>query len=141
MAQAILAQVFFSLILIGWDQVYSCNSFSQGEATMAVAPKQITITSCALGGHLLGRGTAVKNAIKEDMPQAEVCNKVGCPLQFSIQADDKQVLGGVQGTCTILKLLMCCTSPKEVAKCTSAQSEPDKAKSHEPPVGEQAMGA
>jgi len=83
------------------------------------APAQITITSCALGGHLLGRGNAVKNAIKEKAPQAEVANKVGCPLQFSIQADGKQVLGGVSGTCTILKLLMCCTSPAEVAKCAS----------------------
>merc|ERR1719218_297494 len=85
----------------------------------AAAPTQITITSCALGGHLLGRGNAVKNAIKQDMPKAEVENKVGCPLQFSIQADGKQVLGGVQGTCTILKLLMCCTSPAQVAKCAS----------------------
>merc|ERR1712070_999578 len=102
---------------------------------MASAPTQITITSCALGGHLLGCGTAVKNAIKQEMPKAEVENKVGCPLQFSIQADGKQVLGGVQGTCTIVKLLMCCTSPGEVAKCASAE-EADKVQ----PIDDKAVG-
>merc|ERR1711988_1821458 len=100
----------------------------------AAAPAQVTITSCALGGHLLGRGNAVKNAIKQDMPRAEVENKIGCPLQFSIQADGKQVLGGVQGTCTIIKLLMCCTSPADVAKCASDQNKVEA-------IDDQAVGA
>merc|ERR1719261_737767 len=110
---------------------------------MEVAPTQIKITSCALGGHLLGRGNAVKSAIKQEMPKAEVENKVGCPLQFSIQADGKQVLGGVEGTCTILKLLMCCTSPADVAKCASTdkvQAMDDKAAGEVQVVDAKAIG-
>merc|ERR1711972_1262691 len=80
------------------------------------APSTIEITSCALGGHLLGRGTAVQNSLQEQFPDAEVENRYGCPLQFSISADGKQVLGGLSGTCTILKLLTCCTSPNAVAE-------------------------
>eukprot|EP00418_Pyrodinium_bahamense_P094312 CAMPEP_0179038014 /NCGR_PEP_ID=MMETSP0796-20121207/14418_1 /TAXON_ID=73915 /ORGANISM="Pyrodinium bahamense, Strain pbaha01" /LENGTH=97 /DNA_ID=CAMNT_0020734325 /DNA_START=85 /DNA_END=378 /DNA_ORIENTATION=+ len=80
------------------------------------SPSTIKITSCALGGHLLGRGTAVQKAVQQQYPNAEVKNGYGCPLQFSITADGQQVLGGAAGTCTILQLLTCCTSPQAVAK-------------------------
>eukprot|EP00418_Pyrodinium_bahamense_P016551 CAMPEP_0179125144 /NCGR_PEP_ID=MMETSP0796-20121207/59172_1 /TAXON_ID=73915 /ORGANISM="Pyrodinium bahamense, Strain pbaha01" /LENGTH=97 /DNA_ID=CAMNT_0020823833 /DNA_START=83 /DNA_END=376 /DNA_ORIENTATION=- len=80
------------------------------------SPSTVEITSCALGGHLLGRGTAVQEAVQQQFPDAEVTNTYGCPLQFSITADGQQVLGGLAGTCTILQLLTCCTSPEAVAK-------------------------
>merc|ERR1712039_329958 len=84
--------------------------------TMQVQGKPtVEITSCALGGHLLGRGTAVQRAIQEQMPEAEVRNSYGCPLQFSITVNDKQVLGGLSGTCAILQMLMCCKRAEGVA--------------------------
>eukprot|EP00418_Pyrodinium_bahamense_P039026 CAMPEP_0179196104 /NCGR_PEP_ID=MMETSP0796-20121207/97500_1 /TAXON_ID=73915 /ORGANISM="Pyrodinium bahamense, Strain pbaha01" /LENGTH=54 /DNA_ID=CAMNT_0020900489 /DNA_START=22 /DNA_END=183 /DNA_ORIENTATION=+ len=51
------------------------------------SPSTVKITSCALGGHLLGRGTAVQKAVQQQFPNAEVKNSYGCPLQFSITAD------------------------------------------------------
>merc|ERR1712100_507144 len=83
--------------------------------SMAAQP-QVRITSCALGGHLLGRGTAVQKAIKGQVPNANVENRCGCPLQFSISVDGKQVLGGIAGACAILQMLTCCTSPSKVAE-------------------------
>mmetsp|Transcript_47423 Transcript_47423/g.113789 ORF Transcript_47423/g.113789 Transcript_47423/m.113789 type:complete len:101 (+) Transcript_47423:62-364(+) len=82
---------------------------------MSASP-EVTITSCALGGHLLGRGGAVRDELQKQLPAAKVTNKVGCPLQFSIAAGDEQVLGGLAGTCTILKLLLCCTGAEDVAE-------------------------
>ena len=83
--------------------------------TMAAAtPATIEITSCALGGHLLGRGTAVQKAAQQAFPGAKVTNTIGCPLQFSITVDDKPVLSGFAGSCTIMQLLTCCTSPEAV---------------------------
>ena len=87
-------------------------------------PKNVEITSCALGGHLLGRGSAVKDQLAEKYPDAAVTHKMGLPLQFSIKADDNQVMGGMAGTCTILQLLTCCTSPSAVAgKVTAGTPE------------------
>mmetsp|Transcript_79843 Transcript_79843/g.171119 ORF Transcript_79843/g.171119 Transcript_79843/m.171119 type:complete len:89 (+) Transcript_79843:81-347(+) len=80
------------------------------------SPKTVEITSCALGGHLLGRGTAVQKELQHKYPQAEVKSTYGFPLQFSITADGQEVLGGLGGTCTILQLLTCCTSPQAVAE-------------------------
>ena len=80
----------------------------------AATPATIEITSCALGGHLLGRGTAVQKAAQQAFPGAKVTNTIGCPLQFSITVDDKPVLSGFAGSCTIMQLLTCCTSPEAV---------------------------
>lgn len=38
-------------------------------------PQTIEITSCALGGHLLGRGDAVKKQLEEEYPEATIENK------------------------------------------------------------------
>ena len=83
--------------------------------TEVAAPAKVEITSCRLGGHLLGRAGAVQRAIQSKYPNVQVQNNVGFPLQFSMTADDKQVLGGSAGSCTILQLLTCCTSPEAVA--------------------------
>ena len=80
----------------------------------AAAPATIEITSCALGGHLLGRGTAVQKAAQQAFPNAKVTNSVGCPLQFSMTVDDKPIVSGLAGTATIMQLLTCCTSPEAV---------------------------
>ena len=92
-----------------------------GDGTTEVAaPAKVEITSCVLGGHLFGRAGAVQRAIQSKHPNTVVQNNVGFPLQFSICADGKQVLGGSAGSCTILQLLTCCTSPTAVAdKITS----------------------
>merc|ERR1712151_1181978 len=89
------------------------------------SPSSIEITSCALGGHLLGRGTAVQKAVQKQFPNAEVKNSYGCPLQFSITSDGQQILGGLAGTCKILQLLTCCTSPEAVAEMVPNTKETD----------------
>mmetsp|Transcript_26447 Transcript_26447/g.51821 ORF Transcript_26447/g.51821 Transcript_26447/m.51821 type:complete len:100 (-) Transcript_26447:445-744(-) len=82
----------------------------------SAAPSNIQINSCMLGGHLLGRGSAVQSVLQEQFPNAEIKHSYACPLQFSIVTDGKEVLGGLAGTCTILQLLMCCTSAQTVAR-------------------------
>mmetsp|Transcript_133645 Transcript_133645/g.249999 ORF Transcript_133645/g.249999 Transcript_133645/m.249999 type:complete len:102 (+) Transcript_133645:70-375(+) len=101
---------------------------------MAAKP-QVEITSCALGGHLLGRGSAVQKEIQDQMPQADVKHSYGCPLQFSIAVDGEPVLGGFSGSCTILKLLMCCAYARDVAK-SAVGDKPGEA-----PAEDTAMGA
>jgi hypothetical protein len=83
---------------------------------MANTQTNVQITSCALGGHLLGRGNAVQKAIQTEIPGAQVKNGYGCPLQFSVVVDGEPVLGGCSGMMTILGLLTCCTSPQKVAQ-------------------------
>ena len=114
------------------------------------APSKVEITSCLIGGHILGRGAAVQKQCQAQFPNAAVSHKVGCPLTFSIKADDKpvgtrigsssadqsvnimtcfqllaftlllaQVVSGMSGTCTILQLLTCFTSPSAVVEKAS----------------------
>jgi len=86
---------------------------------MSAAPARVEITSCALGGHLLGRGCAVKKAVEQVMPSAEVEHGFGLPLQFSVTVDEKPVIGGLAGTWAILQLLLCCESPEAIASRVS----------------------
>lgn len=80
-------------------------------------PQTIEITSCALGGHLLGRGDAVKKQLEEEYPEAKIENKKGHLLQFTVEKDGKPVMGKTfsEGATTMVGLLMCCKSPRSVA--------------------------
>mmetsp|Transcript_14918 Transcript_14918/g.24395 ORF Transcript_14918/g.24395 Transcript_14918/m.24395 type:complete len:101 (+) Transcript_14918:56-358(+) len=92
---------------------------------MEASPNKIQIASCALGGHLLGRGTAVQKAIQAKFPKADVQNTYGWPLQFSVYVDDKPVVSSLGGTCTILQLLTCCRSPELVAESVANHVKQD----------------
>jgi len=76
---------------------------------------QVEVTSCALGGHLLGYGNSFAKAIKTELPDAEVrvarrsptgraarptpraqvVHKMGLPLQFSVDVDGTCMNKGV----------------------------------------------
>ena len=81
------------------------------------APSNIEVTSCVLGGHLLGRGTAVQKELQEKYPEAQVESTKGHLLQFLVVADGETVVGKTyaEGASTMVKMLLCISNPKSVA--------------------------
>jgi len=78
---------------------------------------QVTVTSCAFGGHLMGCGSSYCNAIKRELPHAEVKHKYGPPLSFSVAVNGKRAVSP-----GVFQLLV--GNPTKVAKDVATAAKP-----------------
>ena len=96
------------------------SSEDMSTPTTAKSPSSIEIKSCAIGGHLLHKGTAVKKELEGQYPGTKVSNEMGLPLQFSIKKDGENV---PLGPLTMIKLVLGRTSPAKFAQHIKQSTE------------------
>ena len=96
-------------------------------------PGRIELKTCAVGGHLLGRGKQVQAELAKEYPDATIEHKTGHLFQFSVKKDDTEVVGTTcwDGFTTLGRMVCCCGSPRRVAdrvvECpTNVQEDTDK---------------
>ena len=97
--------------------IVSTMSKTPEDTSAPEGPERIELKTCAVGGHMLGRGCAVQKELAKEYPNAKIEHTKGHMFQFSVKKDDEEVVGNsfCDGFTTLGRMMLCCGSPKRVA--------------------------
>jgi hypothetical protein len=102
----------------------------------------VVIDGCPIGYYVILRKSLTRAILKQN-PNAVVTEKLTWPLVLKVTKDDKARVGGLTGTKSVLKMLLCMTSVDAMAKTIledeKQKAEPQKVEPQEaePPLAEE----